>query len=246
MDRPGAKAHNYVRTLALVLGLIAFAMIVASGPGTRADWWNWKIGLGLVKWAFYFGAAAVVTGAALLLLHAFPRYRSHLWIPVTAIVLGLAAAVPPFVLLQIAKSVPPIHDVTTDTVDPPAFVFLADVRRKSDNGLAYGGEAIAAQQKKGYPDIKPVLLKAPPKDAVQSAIDAARSCGWEVMSSDAPAGRIEATDTTSWFGFKDDIVIRVRPEGEGSRVDVRSVSRVGESDLGANAKRVRKFIGKLS
>jgi len=246
MDRPGAKTHNYVRTLALVLGLIAVAMILASGPGTRAGWWDWKTGLGMVKWSFYVGAAAVVVGTALLLLHAFPRYRSHLWIPLTAIVCGLVAAIPPFYLLHLAGSVPPIHDVTTDFVDPPAFVFLAEIRRKSDNGLDYGGDAIAAQQKKAYPEIKPLIVKAPPKDAVQGAIDAARSCGWEVMSSDAPAGRIEATDTTAWFGFKDDIVIRVRPEGGGSRVDVRSVSRVGDSDLGANAARVKKFLSKLS
>ena len=246
MDRPGAKTHNYVRTLALALGLIALAMILASGPGTKAGWWDWKTGLGMMKWSFYVGATAVVVGVALLLLHAFPRYRSHLWIPLATIVCGLAAAIPPFYLLHVAKSVPPIHDITTDFIEPPGFVFLLDVRRKSDNGFEYGGEAIAAQQKKGYPDIKPLIVKAPPKDAVQAAIDAARSCGWEVMSSDAPAGRIEATDTTSWFGFKDDIVIRVRPEGEGSRVDVRSVSRVGHSDLGANANRVRKFLSKMS
>ena len=246
MDRPGAKAHNYVRFLALALGFIALALILASGPGTRSGWWGWPVGLGMMKWSFYVGAAAVVSGVALLLLHAFPSYRSHLWIPVSAIVCGLAATIPPYYLLHVARSVPPIHDVTTDTADPPAFVFLLEARRKSDNGFAYGGDAIAAQQQKAYPDIKPLILKAPPKDAVQAAIDAARSLGWEVMASDAPAGRIEATDTTSWFGFKDDVVIRVRPEGAGSRVDVRSVSRVGESDLGANASRVRKFLSKMS
>jgi uncharacterized protein (DUF1499 family) len=71
--------------------------------------------------------------------------------------------------------------------------------------------------------------------------------GWEIVASDAPAGRIEATDTTTWFGFKDDIIVRVRPEASGgSRVDVRSVSRLGESDVGANAKRVRKYLAKLA
>ncbi|HEX7466433.1 MAG TPA: DUF1499 domain-containing protein, partial [Usitatibacter sp.] len=86
----------------------------------------------------------------------------------------------------------------------------------------------------------------PPQKATQSAIDAARACGWEVVSSDAPSGRIEATDTSLWFGFKDDIVVRVRPDGAGSRVDVRSVSRVGKSDIGANAKRVRGFLARLA
>jgi uncharacterized protein (DUF1499 family) len=82
---------------------------------------------------------------------------------------------------------------------------------------------------------------------MQKAIDAARALDWEIVASDAPAGRIEATATTMWFGFKDDIVVRVRPEaGGGSRVDVRSVSRVGQSDVGANAKRIREFIRRLA
>ena len=90
------------------------------------------------------------------------------------------------------------------------------------------------------------MVKTPPAETLQRAIDAARSLGWEVTASDAPSGRIEAIATTSWWGFKDDVVIRVRPEGTGSRVDVRSVSRVGVSDLGANAKRVREFLAKLA
>jgi len=67
-----------------------------------------------------------------------------------------------------------------------------------------------------------------------------------VVASDAAAGRIEATATTRWFGFKDDVIVRIRPEAAGSRVDVRSVSRVGRGDLGANAARVREFLAKLS
>ena len=145
-----------------------------------------------------------------------------------------------------AKSLPLIHDVTTDTADPPAFVALLETRRKAPNGADYGGEAVAAEQRRGYADIKPVVVKAPPREAHQRALDAARSLGWEVAASDAAAGRIEATDTTRFFGFKDDIVIRVRPEGEGSRIDVRSASRVGLSDIGANAARVRRFLDELA
>jgi uncharacterized protein (DUF1499 family) len=90
-------------------------------------------------------------------------------------------------------------------------------------------------------------VKTPPAQTVQKAIDAARSLGWEIVSSDAPGGRIEATDTSMWFGFKDDVVVRVLPDPSGgSRVDVRSVSRVGTSDIGANAKRVREFLAKLA
>jgi uncharacterized protein (DUF1499 family) len=125
-------------------------------------------------------------------------------------------------------------------------VALAEMRKASPNGLAHGGADIAAEQRKGYPDLKPLLVKTAPGETVQRAIDAARSLGWEIAASDAAAGRIEATDTTAWFGFKDDVVVRIRPEGSGSRVDVRSVSRVGLSDLGANAERIRKFLSKLA
>ncbi len=230
----------------MALAVLALAMLLASGPGTRHGWWGWELGLDLVQWAFYAGAVAAVSSLALILLLAFPRLRARPWMPVLSLCLACAAIAPPLMLLSIAKSVPMIHDVTTDTADPPAFVGLLEERKKAPNGFAYAGESIAAQQRKGYPDVKPLVLKSPPREAVQRAIDAARAMGWEVVSSDAPSGRVEATDTTTWFGFKDDIVIRVRAEGEGSRVDVRSVSRVGLSDLGANAKRIRGFLAKLA
>ena len=135
----------------------------------------------------------------------------------------------------------------TDPFDPPVFVSLMPMRKTVPNGADYGGIEIAKQQQKAYPDIKSLVVKSSPADTMQKAIDAARSMGWEIVASDAPAGRIEATDTTTWFGFKDDIIVRVRPEASGgSRVDVRSVSRLGESDVGANAKRVRKYLAKLA
>jgi uncharacterized protein (DUF1499 family) len=160
---------------------------------------------------------------------------------------GLVAAAPPVLMLEKAKSVPRIHDITTDPFDPPTFLALMPLRVAMPNGAAYGGSKVAEQQQKGYPDIKSLVMKAPPAEAVQKAIDAARASGWEIVSADAPTGHIEATDTTFWFGFKDDIVVRVRPEPSGgSRVDVRSVSRVGLSDVGANAKRVREFLSRLA
>jgi uncharacterized protein (DUF1499 family) len=234
------------RNFSLALAVLAFVLICVSGPGTKAGWWPWQVGLGMLRFCFWMGAASAVVALVLIVLLAFPRLRVRPWVPVAALCLGLAAAAPPAILLAQAKSVPRIHDVTTDLADPPAFVALMEVRKKSPNGFAYGGEQVAAQQRQGYPDLKPLVLKTPPRDEMQKAIDAARSLGWEVVASDAAAGRIEATDTTSWFGFKDDIVVRIRPEGEGSRVDVRSVSRVGGSDIGANAKRIRKYLDKLS
>lgn len=234
------------RAITMALAVAALAMLISSGPGTRLGLWPWMTGLTLMKWAAYTGIAAAVVAAVLVLLLVVPRWRTRPWVPVLALCIALAAIAPPLIALQHAKSAPPIHDITTDYFNPPAFVALLAERNKSPNGSAYGGQEVAAAQQKAYPDIKSIVVKSSPADAVQRALDAARSMGWEVVSTDARSGRIEATDTTAWFGFKDDVVVRVRPEGTGSRIDVRSVSRVGKSDLGANARRIRGFIAKLA
>ncbi len=234
------------RALVMAIALAAFVMLISSGPGTRYGLWPWETGLALLKWAAYTGICGAIGAVGLIVLLAVPKWRARPWIPVLALCIALAAAAPPIILLEQAKSVPPIHDISTDVFDPPGFVALAAERAKAPNGAAYGGAAVAAQQQKGYPDIKSLIVKTPPAETVQRAIDAARASGWEIVASDAPAGRIEATDTTRWFGFKDDIVVRVRPEGSASRVDVRSVSRVGHSDVGANARRVREFLSRLA
>ena len=234
------------RALVMAIALAAFVMLISSGPGTRYGLWPWQTGLALLRWAAYTGLAGAVGALGLIVLLVVPRWRARAWIPVLALCIALAAAAPPLILLQQAKSVPPIHDISTDVFDPPQFVALAAERALAPNGAKYGGQEVAAQQQKAYPEIKSLIVKSAPAETVQHANDAARKEGWEIVASDAPAGRIEATDTTTWFGFKDDIVVRVRPEGAGSRIDVRSVSRVGRSDIGANAKRVRGFLARLA
>jgi uncharacterized protein (DUF1499 family) len=235
------------RALVMAVCVAAFVMLVASGPGTRMGLWPWQTGLSLVKWAAWTGMIGSAAALVLVLLTVVPRWRARAWVPLVALAYGVIAFVPPLLLLQKAKALPPIHDISTDPFDPPAFKALMPVRQQAPNGAAYGGTEIAKQQNQAYPDIKPLVLKTPPAETVQKAIDAARSLGWEIVSTDAPAGRIEATDTSMWFGFKDDVVVRVLPDPSGgSRVDVRSVSRVGKGDIGANAKRVREFLAKLA
>jgi uncharacterized protein (DUF1499 family) len=233
------------RALVIAVAVAAFTMLIASGPGTRMGLWPWETGLALLKWATYTGLAAGAGALVLLLLAAVPRWRRGAWVPLVALCFAVAAAAPPYILLQQAKGAPHIHDITTDAFDPPLFVALLPERNKAPNGAAYGGVKVAAEQQRAYPDIKSLIMKVPPQQAVQRAIDAARALDWEIVSMDTAAGRIEATATTKWFGFKDDVIVRVRPEGDGSRVDVRSVSRVGESDVGANAKRIREFLSRL-
>ena len=144
-----------------------------------------------------------------------------------------------------AQSVPAIHDITTDTENPPAFVSILPLRKDAPNTADYGGPEIAAKQKAAYPDLTSAMLPLPPPPAFEHALRTARDMGWTIVDSNPGEGRIEATDTTFWFGFKDDIVIRIVPADQGSRVDVRSVSRVGRSDVGTNAKRIRKYLKKL-
>jgi len=235
-----------IRGLTLAAAILAFVMMVAAGPATRADILSWRVGLTMLAWAAYLGMASAAVAAVLLALAAFPRFRPRPWVPLVAICFGLAALAPPLILREHARGFPSIHDITTDTTDPPGFVALLDERKQAPNGVDYGGAAIAAQQAKAYPDIKPLHLEQLPRDAMQHAIDAARAMGWEIRASDSGAGRIEATARTRWFGFRDDVVVRIRPEGSGSRVDVRSVSRVGRGDIGANAKRVREFLHRLA
>ncbi len=134
-----------------------------------------------------------------------------------------------------------IHDITTDTLNPPAFVALLETRRKCPNGADYGGPDVAAAQRTAYPDIRTRELAFPSDIAFQKALEAARKMGWEIVDANASEGRIEATATTFLFRFKDDVVIRITPAGAASRIDIRSVSRVGKSDLGANARRIRRF-----
>jgi uncharacterized protein (DUF1499 family) len=149
-------------------------------------------------------------------------------------------------MVQKANMVPRIHDITTDTENPPQFVALRAIREKSPNGPEYGGEKIAQQQKAGYPDIQPLMLSEAPAPAFERALAAARNMGWEIVAAVACEGRIEATATTRWLRFKDDVVIRITPAAAGSRIDVRSKSRLGRSDLGANAKRIRAYFSAFS
>jgi uncharacterized protein (DUF1499 family) len=104
---------------------------------------------------------------------------------------------------------------------------------------------VAELQRKAYPDIRPLELPVPPQQAFSKALAAAEAMGWEIVAQDPAAGRIEAVATTLWFDFKDDVVIRVAEAGRGSRIDIRSKSRVGRSDIGTNARRIRAYLERL-
>ena len=144
--------------------------------------------------------------------------------------------------------VPPIHDITTDPGDPPRFGPSEGIAGRQGRDLDYpqGRPDSIALQKEAYPDLGPIRLDVPPNEAIDRAAKAAEALGWQIVGVDQADGRLEATDTSRLFRFVDDIVVRIRPAPGGSIVDVRSTSRVGESDLGANAARIRAFREQLS
>ncbi len=232
------------RMLVLLTAVVAALLLLAAPMGYRMGWWHFRTGLtGLQPWAVYVGLAA---GALAIIALAIPKVRAG-WTAglIAALVVSVAVSYVPWQWRQRAQSVPRIHDISTDTVNPPFFVAVLPLRQGVENTAAYGGKEIADQQLKGYPDIKPLELAMPPQAAFGRALDAAKSMGWAMVADNAAEGRIEATDTTFWYGFKDDVVIRVAPSGSGSKIDVRSVSRVGRSDIGINAQRIRKYLEKL-
>jgi uncharacterized protein (DUF1499 family) len=164
---------------------------------------------------------------------------------VLGIVLGAGAAGFPLYMAQQAKVLPRIHDISTDLTHPPAFVAVLPLRADAANPAAHGGAEVAAAQRLGYPDIQPLTLAVAPAEAYARALAAAQKMGWQIVAFDPKNGRIEATATTFWFGFKDDVVIRISAIDGASRVDVRSVSRVGKSDVGANAARIRAYFARF-
>ena len=159
--------------------------------------------------------------------------------------LGVALVVAGAAYVKLTRSFPRINDISTDTNDPPVFADALPLRGGARNSATHIRAGIAALQHAAYPDIAPADLAMTPAAAFTRALAAARETGWAIVSVDSSAGRIEAIATTRLLRFKDDIVIRVRPRDGGSRVDVRSASRIGRGDLGANARRIRDFIGRL-
>ena len=219
------------RRIALALALLAPLLLAASGLGVRAGLWPFRTGFGMFAAALVVGLAGAGLAAVAL---AVPRLRAKPSLMVLALLLGLASAAVPLDHVRRVKTLPYINDITTDSEHPPPL----------SHGKPYERH-FAELQRIGYPELRPLELAAAPARAFARARAVAQEQGWEIVSADENAGSFEAVATTRWFGFKDDIAVRISPAAHGSRVDVRSRSRVGRSDLGANARRIREFLAAL-
>ena len=236
-----ARVARYCLPFAVLCAIAA----IMSGIGYRSGWWSLRVGFGIIQWAAYVAVVVTALAVAAVFVSRRDDRRRGLAPAVIALLVGVATfGLPGFMLIK-SKQVPPIHDITTDTTDPPRFIAVLPLRANARNSTDYGGPSVAAQQRAAYPAIVPFDSKLSPGDAFKRALDVAHAMGWDIVAALPAEGRIEATDTTLLFGFKDDIVIRVTPSAEGSRVDIRSESRIGGSDIGKNASRIARFLDKM-
>ena len=245
--QPIARGLRIASALAVTLAVFSVLAAALSGLGHRWGWGSFITGFSILRWAAYAGLCTAVLAAVIGVGSAWFRgsWRAAIASAV-ALVLALATVAIPWSYLRVARLVPPIHDITTDTENPPEFVAVLALRTDAPNPATYGGAQLAAQQKQAYPDLAPLVSDTAPENIFVDVEAVARSMGWTIVAAVPAKGRLEATDTTFWYGFKDDIVVRVIATDGGSHVDVRSVSRVGRSDIGANAKRIRAFLVKLA
>ncbi|BAM91368.1 conserved membrane hypothetical protein [Bradyrhizobium oligotrophicum S58] len=247
LSEPTSSLATWTRNLAVFSVIAAVVSILI----LRFDFLEMKPAL-----ATFFGALGLAALSILLGLAAFVAIwrngsRGMSRILLAFMIDAVVLAYPAYLALQYRK-LPKIYDITTDPIDPPRFEALAALRNgDGTNTAVYAGLYTAEQQQKFYPDIEPVQIELPPDRAYAIALKLVNRRKWFVVDERAPqpprrVGRIEAVARTPIMGFREDISIRVQPDGEDSRIDVRSASRYFDSDLGSNAARVNKLIEDLS
>ena len=235
---------------AMVLSGAALCLLALAPLGWRLGWWHYGFGLyQLLPAAGLVGAVAVAVSILSLVLgwsHLLPR---RLAILSGAVVLGSTIAYVPWQYSRTRNTLPPIHDITTDTDNPPTFSAVVLAARAAEHAGSVDDRRpeLAQQQKAAYHDVVPVMTKLPKLTVFDEALQVAKSMpGWTIVASDAYAGRIDANQQSRWFRFTDDIVIRITANNNGCcRIDMRSTSRQGRSDYGVNAARIRAYMSAL-
>jgi uncharacterized protein (DUF1499 family) len=232
-----------MKYLVSLVGLIAFLLVVLPGPLYKFNIVELGTAFAGFRLGVYVGGAAL---ALLLVQVLFMRKTVSLASAVITVIFAAVAIAMPLNMMNTAKSVPPIHDISTDLINPPEFVAVVPLRADAPNPVAYAGEETAAQQRKAYPELKSLEYNQTQLELVAATTKAMENLGWELVNSDVNNGIVEATDTTTWFGFKDDVVVRINDKGSKRVVDIRSKSRIGKSDLGKNAQRIKTLIDELN
>jgi len=243
--RPTNPISHRLARLAFIAACVAALIVAAAGPLHRYLGLDIEAAIAVFRYGFYVTVAGVALGLATIVPTRPGDRRRGFVAAFLAIVIGVAGAWVPVSWFLRTQQLPVINDISSDIADPPAMVALLQLRRGAPNPPAYPGAATAVLQRDAYPDIVPIVLPVAPAEAFKRVDRVAMALGWDVVARAPADGRLEAVDTSEWFGFRDDIVVRIRAEGTGSRIDIRSKSRAGESDLGVNARRIRVFIAWL-
>lgn len=244
--------------LVSIAAIVAALAIAVAGPGTRFGVWDFGVGLGILQMAAIPVMALAAASLVMVLLSVW-KARGLAPLAILALLMAGAASIVPLQMRAAAEANPFIHDITTDFANPPQIVAAASAPRMnppaylgSDPAPQGDGATISAAQKAAFPDIAPLVLNGKIGEIAAKAQQTVESMGMEILQAPAldgpPTGEpsIEAVATSTWFGFRDDFVVRLTDQADGSvRVDVRSKSRVGVSDLGANAARVRQFMNDM-
>ncbi|MBU2932095.1 DUF1499 domain-containing protein [Vibrio cyclitrophicus] len=232
-----------IGTLLLVIAFTALLMVAVMIFGSRMGLWDPIVGFGYIRnYLNPIGLSLLALSTLGLIYQWITRDRTGALKSLVAAFIGLGLIAPMLHgITHPVKREPAIHDITTDTINPPEFYKLDDTRAGAKNSLIYAGEEVAAIQKKLYPYIKPIQSNLSSEDAYAKALDIAKNSGWEVVAGYPEALRFEATAQTTFFGFMDDVVVQVTQINNKSRIDIRSVSRIGRSDKGVNAARIVEF-----
>jgi uncharacterized protein (DUF1499 family) len=227
--------------LSVLLAAALLLGVVIAIVGSRNDLISYPAAFGMLGYIAIAGA--VVSLIALVSWIMAARQRSGGTFRAAMTTIGMAVMVALFYVYQAAPPPGPfMNDITTDLDDPPEFIAVLPLRSPGSNSADYGGAEVAANQRRVHPEVQPIFSTLSPGSAFDRAVEVAEDLGWEIVANDRTAGRIEAVDTTPFFRFKDDIVIRIRPDERGSRIDLRSHSRIGLTDLGKNASRIMTFV----
>jgi uncharacterized protein (DUF1499 family) len=243
--RPTNPVSHRLARMAFVMACLGALVVAAAGPLHRFVGLDVDIAIGVMRYGLYVAVAGVALGVATIVPTRPDDRRRGFVAAVLAIVIGAAAAYTPLSWFQRAQQMPELNDISTDIENPPPLVVTLQLRRGAANPAAWPGKSAGILQRSAYPDILPVILPVPPAEAFKRVDEAAMAMGWDVVARAPSDGRLEAVATSDWFGFRDDIVLRIRADGAGSRVDIRSKSRSGNSDLGVNAMRIRAFTARL-
>ncbi|MEH7828841.1 DUF1499 domain-containing protein [Gemmobacter denitrificans] len=222
--------------LSIFLGAASIALLAVSVWGFRAGGWPWPQAYDLAGWGAWAAGAGVIAALAGLVVW-LRRRKGGAGVVLLGLILSLPVAGLGAAFEIAARTMPPINDISTDTEDPPVFWFTAT---PSD----YPAQN-AEPQRAAYADVRPLELPLPVDEAFAAAIGLVEERGWEVLSADPEESQIEAIARSRLFGFEDEVAIRVTETETGARIDMRSRSRLGQIDRGANARRIEAYLADL-